>query len=109
MITLELITPPAYIVRVCPNAVDGEIQPKFTAVATLEIDGQDSSKATFKGMLGELSPADKRELLTKIYELGIVQLTATRKEGHKLPLARLKNGVYEVNVPELYNRLNRIP
>ena len=61
MITLERIIPPAYVVRVCPDAQPGEAQPDFVAVATLEIDQHDSTRATMLGFHGTLTHADIHE------------------------------------------------
>ena|GEM_PF-4505645 len=107
MITLERIIPPAYVVRVCPNAVAGDEQPDFVAVATLEVDAHDSTRATMLGFHGKLSPSDVRELVEKLREIGVETLIASRKEGHRLAYSKLIDGWYVVDLLSLHKRMNR--
>lgn len=109
MITLERIIPPAYVVRVCPDAQPGEAQPDFSAVGTLEIDAHDSTRATMLGLHGDLTHTDIRELVDKLREIGVETLIASRKEGHRLAYSKLIDGWYVVDVVALHKRMNRIP
>lgn len=107
MITLERIIPPAYVVRVCPDAQPGEAQPDFVAVATLEIDQHDSTRATMLGFHGTLTHADIHELIDKLREIGVETLIASRKDGHRLAYSKLIDGWYVVDVVALHRRMNR--
>ena len=107
VITLERIIPPAYVVRVCPDAKPGESQPDFVAVATLEIDQHDSTRATMLGFHGTLTHADIHELIDKLREIGVETLIASRKDGHRLAYSKLIDGWYVVDVVALHKRMNR--
>lgn len=107
VITLERIIPPAYVVRVCPNAVAGDEQPDFVAVATLEVDAHDSTRATMLGFHGKLTRQDTRELVNKLHEIGVKTLIASRKDGHGLGFSQLIGGLYVVDISAAYQRMNR--
>lgn len=109
MITLERIIPPAYVVRVCPDAQPGEAQPDFSAVGTLEIDAHDSTRATMLGLHGDLTHTDIRELVGKLREIGVETLMASRKDGHRLAFSRLVDGWYVVDLVAAHARMNRTP
>lgn len=107
MITLERIIPPAYVVRVCPDAAPGDEQPAYTAVATLEIDAHDSTRATMLGFLGKLTRSDVTDLIDKLREIGIATVVASRKDKHGLASSTVVDGWHIVDVVALQRRISR--
>ena len=90
MITLESVSGPAYIFRVCP-VDDGTPDPPFVAAGFLQIDGP---VATIKGLNGNLDRRVLRDLLAKLRALGIEKVLAKRTDGHGLPFSTLQQDGY---------------
>ena len=85
MITLEPIRSPAWSLRVCPDARDGDVMPKFVAGGVVHIHPAEPSVAHFSAFKGGLTRKLIRELVEKLQEIGITHVHSKRADGHRLP------------------------
>lgn len=108
MITLEPIKAPAWALRVCPGAVDGEVHPAFVASGVLEIDPAVPTVARLLAFKGDLTRTLLRELLDKLLSIGITHVHSTRRDGHSLPFSSQRDdGVLVTDLVALQRRLLR--
>ena len=109
MITLERIETPAFALRVCPDAAEGDDMPDFVASGVLEVDRVDPSIGRLLAFHGDLSRRLLRELLDKLLGMGITHIHATRKDRHRLPFSTLRDdGVFITDLVALRARVNRL-
>lgn len=107
MITLEQIKCPAVIVRLIPGDDHGPY-PKFVASGVLEMNQQAPHIGTMKALIGSMTPALKRELVSKLRDIGITDLRSIRADGHHLPCSvLLEDGFLTTDLIELERRLFR--
>lgn len=87
MITLERIQSPAWALRVCPGASEGDKMPPFVASGVLHIDPAEPTVAHIAAFHGGLTRAHLRELLDKLLSIGVTHVHARRADGHRLPFS----------------------
>lgn len=105
MITLEPIRSPAWALRVCPGAVDGQVMPPFVASGVIHIDPAEPTVAHFMAFHGGLTRVLLRELLEKLLSIGVTHVHATRADGHSLPFATLRDGVLVADLEAIARRM----
>lgn len=105
MITLEPIVPPAYALRICPDAVPGQDKPAFIGSGVLEVGWIDPRIAKLLALNAELSRPLMRELVAALRARDIETLLSKRKDSHTLPCSVLRpDGYYETDLIKLAAR-----
>lgn len=107
MITLEPIRSPAWALRVCPGAVEGDPTPPFVASGVIHIDPTEPTVAHFAAFHGQLNRKLIRELVDKLLSIGVTQVHSTRADGHSLPFSEMHNGVLVTDLVALQTRFSR--
>lgn len=105
MITLQPIVPPAYAIRICPDAVPGQEMPDFVGSGVLEVGWIDCTTAKLLALNAELTRPLMRELVRVLRERGIETLLSKRKDSHTIPCSVLRpDGYYETDLIKLAAR-----
>lgn len=108
MITLEPIRSPAWALRVCPGAREGESTPPFVASGVIHIDPAEPTVAHFMAFHGDLTRTLLRELLGKLLSIGVTHVHSLRADGHGLPFSVPRiDGVLVTDLVALASRVSR--
>lgn len=108
MITLEPIRSPAWALRVCPGAREGDPTPPFVASGVIHIDPAEPTVAHFAAFHGDLTRPLLRELLGKLLSIGVTHVHSLRADGHGLPFSVPgMDGVLVIDLVALADRVNK--
>lgn len=108
MITLEQIRSPAWVLRVCPGAREGDQMPPFVASGVLHIDPAVPTVAHVAAFHGDVTRSLLRELVDKLLSIGVTHVHARRADGHRLPFSVPgPGGVLIIDLIAVAGRINK--